>query len=288
MTQSNSSRKADTLRRLAPGLAAFAFLCGAGNAVAQDASAGFIKPGEDVVTLNLGAVLNNFSTSVQFNGETGKGSVINLEDSGLSKDRTSFYASGTWRFLPNHRIDAQYWGVNRSASQAVSRDIIIDGKVIPVGASMSIENKAQIFTVDYRYSFLKNDDLEIAGVLGVYGGQFKYDLSATGTDGYVTKGLNKNASTTVPLPLIGATLDWFPDPRWRISADITGMKAKVGDVDGSVLLVAASTDYMLMRNLGIGARYMYSDVSATVTKSNFNGDLAFRTNAVMLYAKLMF
>ena len=92
----------------------------------------------------------------------------------------------------------------------------------------------------------------------------------------------------MPLPLIGATLDWYIDPRWRVSADITGMKAKVGDVDGSVLLAAASTDYMLLRNLGIGARYMYSNVSATVTKSSFNGDLTFRTNSISLYAKMMF
>ena len=288
MKQSNDSRTGNALRRLAPGLAAVAFLCTAGTAAAQDASTGFIKPGEDTLTLNLGGILNSFDTTVQFNGDTGKGSTINLEESGLSKDKTSLYASGTWRFLPHHRIDAQYWGVKRSGSQQVTRDIVIDGNVVPIGASMSVENTTQFFTVDYRYSFVKHEDLEIAGLLGVYGGQFKYDFSGTGNDGFASKTLSKNTSTTVPLPLIGATLDWYPDPRWRIGADITGMKAKMGDTDGSVLLVSASTDYMLLRNLGIGARYMYTDVSATVTKSDFNGDLTFRTNSVSLYAKLMF
>lgn len=287
MKTPRSGSKANLLRRLAPGMVATAFLLVAGGAAAQD-TAGFIKPGEDTLTINLGGILNNFDTTVQFDGQTNKGTKINLEGSDLAKSQTSFYASATWRFFPNHRIDAQYWQSNRSASKQASSDIVIDGNVIPIGASMSVDNKVQFFTADYRYSFVKNDQLEIAGVLGIYGGQFNYDLSASGSADKVSKTVSKNASTTVPLPLIGATLDWYIDPRWRVSADITGMKAKVGDVDGSVLLAAASTDYMLLRNLGVGARYMYSNVSATVTKSSFNGDLTFRTNSISLYAKMMF
>ncbi|MFO1415592.1 MAG: hypothetical protein U1F10_17170 [Burkholderiales bacterium] len=267
-------------------------LAGALAAAAPVASAqettDFIKPGEDTLTLNLGAIVNNFSTSVRFDGNGTRGSDLDLEGNGLAKTRTSLYASGTWRFLPNHRIDAQYWNAHRSGTKEVGHDVVIDGNVVPLGVSLSVDNRTQFFTADYRYSFVRNESVEVAGALGLYGGQFKYDISATGSDGHAVVSGSKTASTTVPLPLIGVTVDWYPQPRWRVSGDVTGMKARIGDVDGSVLLAAASTDYMLTRNIGIGARYMYSDVSATVTKSSFNGELTFRTNAISVYAKLMY
>lgn len=275
-------------RRVALAAVAVALATATAVADAQDTGSGFIKPGEDTLTLNLGAIVNNFSTSVRFDGGDVRGTDLDLEGNGLAKTRTSGYASGTWRFLPNHRIDAQYWSSRRSGTKQVGREVVIDGNVVPLGVSLSIDNRTQFFTADYRYSFVRNESVEVAGVLGLYGGQFKYDLSATGSDGHAVVSANKNASTTVPLPLLGVTVDWYPQPRWRISGDLTGMKARIGDVDGSALLVAASTDYMLTRNIGIGARYMYSDVSATVTKSSFNGDLAFRTNSLSVYAKLMF
>ena len=96
------------------------------------------------------------------------------------------------------------------------------------------------------------------------------------------------ASTTVPLPVIGATLDWYINPRWKVSGNVSGMKANIGDVDGSVLIAGAATEYMLLRNLGVGLAYMYSDVSADVTKSDFNGSLGWKTNSVRMYGQFKF
>ena len=44
----------------------------------------------------------------------------------------------------------------------------------------------------------------------------------------------------------------------------------------------------LMRNLGIGIRYVNSDVSVDVEKSDFNGNFSRRMNSVNLYARLIF
>jgi hypothetical protein len=53
-------------------------------------------------------------------------------------------------------------------------------------------------------------------------------------------------------------------------------------------MAGALTDYMLTRNLGIGVRYMYSDLSVDVTKSSFNGSIDWKSSAVSLYAKLVY
>ena len=100
--------------------------------------------------------------------------------------------------------------------------------------------------------------------------------------------INKSVSTTVPLPLIGVTLDWYINPRWKMSANVEGLKANIGDADGSVFVAGAATEFMLVRNFGIGLAYMYSDVNVDVSKSDFNGNLTWKMNSVRAYAQFKF
>src|SRR5262249_44787101 len=137
-------------------------------------------------------------------------------------------------------------------------------------------------------SFLKTDDYEVAGLLGIYGGRFEFNVDVTGNEHPNPQTLSTTASTSVPLPLIGATVDWYLNPRWKISGAVSGLKAHIGDVDGTALVAGASTEYMLVRNLGVGVRYMYTDVDVDVNKSSFNGHATWRMNSVSLYAKMMF
>jgi len=62
-------------------------------------------------------------------------------------------------------------------------------------------------------------------------------------------------------------LDWYIDPRWKVSANVDGIKAHIGSVDGSVLVAGVATEYMLTRNFGLGLAYMYSDVSVDVNRA---------------------
>ncbi len=67
-----------------------------------------------------------------------------------------------------------------------------------------------------------------------------------------------------------------------------GMQAKIGDVDGHAYQLAVDGEYMLVRNLGIGARWVYTDIKVDVDKSDFDGGLSWRANTASLYAKLTF
>ena len=60
---------------------------------------------------------------------------------------------------------------------------IIDDTTIPAGASLTPEIKNDFFFVNYRYSFVKNDNVEIAALLGLYGANFRFDVTAVGVPG---------------------------------------------------------------------------------------------------------
>ena len=66
------------------------------------------------------------------------------------------------------------------------------------------------------------------------------------------------------------------------------LKAHIGNADRSAVLAGAATEFMLLRNFGIGLAYMYSDVNVDVSKSNFNGNLTWKMNSVRAYAQFKF
>lgn len=254
------------------------------NWLSQD----FIKGGEETLTLNLGGILNQFDTTLRLDGQGLRGTDINLENNGLKENLSSFEASGTWRFWSRNRIDLLYFTAKRTASRQTDREIIIDGKVIPVDFTLALQAEDQFLLADYRYSFVKTPEFEFAGLIGFYGGQFKYTVNASGLQQGQVVNVNSTASTTVPLPLLGVTLDWYINPRWKISGNVEGVKAHIGDVDGRMIIAGAATEFMLVRNLGLGLAYMYSDLDVDVTKGGFNGNIGWTMNSVRAYAQLKF
>jgi hypothetical protein len=278
-----------SLRVIAP-IAVSALLgTASGLAFGQDFSGGnLIKPGQETFSFTLGGISNQFDTRSTLNGSTTRGTDINLERNGLPKDVSSFEATGTWRFASRHRIDADYFTTSRSGDRSYDTTVTIGDNTYPLGATVSAEVKNQFFFLDYRYSFMKTDDLELAGLFGFYGSHFEFNFNATAHGSGNTVSKSTSESTTVPLPVIGLTADWYIGPRWRVSGLLAGLKANIADVDGHVFLGGVSTDYMIFRNVGVGVRYLHSDLKVDITKSNFNGSIGWKMNSVSLYARLMF
>ena len=248
-----------------------------------------IKPGTETFQLNLGGVVNQFDTKLEINGQTTRGTDVNLENNGLPHRKGSFDAGGTWRFYPRHRVDVEWFQTSRSGTRTYADSITIGDNVYPVGATVAADTKYRFLLADYRYSFMKTDELELAGAIGFYGAHFSFDLNATGAQAAGTaRTSSTSVSTPVPLPVVGITADWYVNQRLKLFGFVEGMKANIANVDGRVLVTGAAAEYMFTRGLGVGARYMYTDINADVTRTHFNGNLNWRMNTVALYAKVLF
>ena len=257
------------------------------SAMAED----FIKGGEDKFTFNIGGIVNQFSTSVTLNGGTQQGTPIDLEGNGLKNGLSSLQVAGTWRITERNRVDGLYFSASRNGSKTYDREIHVGDYVLDANASVNAKAEDRFLLLDYRYSFVKNDAYELAGALGFYGGNFKFNVSGTGTvngSEEASASISSSSSTTVPLPVIGLTVDWYLQPQWKVQGALMGMKAKIGDVDGNVTLFQLGTDYMFTRNWGVGISYFYSKINADITKSGFNGNIDWKSNAFLLYATAKF
>ena len=252
---------------------------GAGTAYAQD---GMIPPGTEELKINLGGILTTNNTALRIDGAN-RGTEIDLENlAGVKDDVSTFFASGTWRFAPNHRLSLSGFAIDRDHSKVIDRTVTIGDTVIPINTNLTAEAKSTFFIVDYQYSFVRNEAMELAGTLGLYSANFKYKFTAANPV------INVDRDTTAPLPLIGLSADFFLTPRWTVSAFGQGMKFKVADVDGSAYYAGVSTDYMLTRHWGLGIGYQVADVDVDVTKSSYKGHVAWRMDGYFAYVEARF
>ena len=88
--------------------------------------------------------------------------------------------------------------------------------------------------------------------------------------------------------MIGASIDWFATPALTIGGSLSGLKAKIGDIDGGVYVATVSAEYMFTRNFGAGLSFMHSEVDVDVIKPSFTGSVDWTNDNLLLFAILKF
>lgn len=260
-----------------------ALACFAAAVIPAAASAQWMKPGDETLSLRVGAVSQNFDTTARVDGTAILGTTLNLErDLGLAGDKSTYILQGSWRIAPNHRVDGLYSDVSRSSSRTIDRSITIGNVTLPVSAVLSAEQKTAIGYVGYRYSLIKSQGAEIAAGVGAYGGNFKARFSANNPS------LNTDQSTTVPLPVLAVSADAYLSERMTLNGTLRGLKVKVNGVDGQVYSLGAAVEYLVTNNVGVGLGFERFNISADARKTNFNGRLELDSTAGRLYLTARF
>lgn len=267
----------------------------AGIAFAQPALAAEpIPPGEEQFKFFVGGVVANINSSIGLDGTANNGTLVDLESPSGNKNATTWVLGGTWRFASKHRISGTYFRTTKDRTLTIDKTITIGDDTLVPPTTLESEASNRFLFATYRYSFVKNQDVEIAGQLGAYINKFDVDLTGnakvqnSGGATTVTRNVSYSPGVTVPMPLIGATIEWFATPNFTVGGGLSGMKAKIGDVDGSVYVATVSAEYMFTRNLGAGLSFMHTDVDVDVTKNTFNGQINWRNDNLLFYGLLKF
>ena len=124
-------------------------------------------------------------------------------------------------------------------------------------------------------------------MLGFYGGRVAFDITGTPPAGTGTT-LQQSASTSLPMPLIGGSVSWYPAPRWQFNAGLSGIHANIGNIDGSVWVANAAAEFMILRNIGIGAQWLHTNIGVDVTKTNYFGTVDIKSNNILFYGIVKF
>jgi hypothetical protein len=124
--------------------------------------------------------------------------------------------------------------------------------------------------------------MELAGIIGVFGGRYRFRFEASNPQIDIEK------NTLAPVPVLGASLDWYLGPRWTISAFAQGMDLDFSSVDARVYNIGLSTEYMLTRHFGLGVAYTVDSVRVDVERGSFDGRVDLTGGSLIGYLQARF
>lgn len=238
-----------------------------------------VHPGlQDRWALEIGAYAPKVKTTANLHGPLGVGTTVSFEEElGLTDRKTMGAILARARLGERWRIEAEYFSLDRSGTQTISRTINWGGNAYPVGAVVTSEFNSDIYRLSVGYSFIKDPQKELGVALGLHVTDFTTSLAAAGVGA-------RSGDALAPLPTIGLYGAYAFTPKWLLSGRVDYFSLKYDEYDGSLKNLSAGIDYRFTRNFGIGAGYRYVDYQLDATKASFTGSVNYKFSGPMLYA----
>ena len=175
-------------------------------------------------------------------------------------------------------------------ARRTKEEITWQGDVIPVDAVATGEFGFEIFEAAYEYAFIKSQDFELTGSLGLHYTRLEASLTAeidaSGEQGMLD--LGGRAAVNAPLPVIGARTLWrFYD---NLYLDFLGQAfyLSIDDFDGTILNARAAVTWQPKALLGLGFGYDWFRVDVDVGRSNFDGSMDWTYSGPQVFFNVSF
>ena len=193
------------------------------------------------------------------NGETtGEvGTDIDYDETFGLGDFDRFRVDGLWRIDDRHLIRGMYFKNNRSGTRNIDRDINFGDETYPIGASVTARSEMAIIQLSYEYAFLRRENYELAGGIGVHymdmGLKTSATLSAQG--GTASRQASEDADTGAPLPVLGLRGLWRLSNNFYVNAQVQYFYIEYDPYSGSLADLKASIVWQPTNHFGIGVGY---------------------------------
>ena len=277
-------------RRIAPAI--LGLLVFAHSATAEEDHTGFNQTLDDRFQLLVGAYFADVHSSYQrVDGAIRSSREIDLEKLGLEKDETQLYLYGRIRFSKRWRLNLNYFGTDRSASEGAPFNIPLSGGTIPAGIKTRTKFKTKVYSARLGYSFVRTKRADLGAGLGLYVADLdlgiKANLNVGGGPG-TNVTISQNTDVTAPLPTISVFGSYAFNDKVSIAGRAAYFTLDYDKYDGDMWDAMASIDYRAFKNLGIGAGYAYWKTDLDVDEGNDRERYEVRFKGPMLYVRAGF
>lgn len=234
-------------------------------------------------SFSVGALLlSNFNSSIQVSGDSGAGTVLDLEDLlDIDDSNTVGRIDLHYSFNKRHWIDAAYFDIERGGSTgATTADIDFGDISIPAGSSVATEFDTRIFKIAYRYNFVTDERTVIGASFGVHSMGLRVALDAAALS------LDETFRQELPLPLVGLHGAYALSRKWSLRADMEVLQFDLGDYEGFVGDNQLSLNHDTFEHLGWGLSLGSFRVNGSAEgNGDLEADLDYAYQGVMLYLR---
>ena len=246
-------------------------------------------PGQDKWKFELGGYFPSVNTEMQIDG-IDPGDDLDLEDSlGFDDSDALWRIDGYWRFFKKHRLEFGYYGFNRDASVTLDEEIEIGDEVYPIGAQVDSELNLGFFSFDYMYSYFQGEKWELSAGLGAYWVDFEFLAAGRlelGDEDF--EEFYENTDFNGPLPYLKLGFEYYITPKWLATFKGGFFALSVGDVDGSLLNLAAKIEYQLTKTFGLGLGWDGFRIDVTIDDGDLKSDIVYKYSGIQAYGTLRF
>jgi len=279
------------MRRIAAALAACLML-GVAHA-AEETSAAERNPLDSRFIVDVGYFFLSTDTRVRVDGETSDqvGSDINFDDTFGVGDFDRFRVDGLWRISPRHLIRAMYFQNNRHATRSIERDVTFQDETFPVGATVDARSELTVAQLSYEYAFLRRENYELAGGIGIHYLDLGLSLDATiaAQGNQVSRRADASASTQAPLPVLGLRWFWRLPHNFYVGAQAQYFYIEFDPYKGSLTDLKATVVWQATDHFGVGVGYNDFRFSFDISDNGaFDGRLRWNYGGAMAFATFMF
>jgi hypothetical protein len=230
---------------------------------------------------------------VRVDGETSDalGSDVDYDDTFGIGDFDRFRVDASWRIAPRHLIRGMYFENNRRATRSLQRDVEFDGEMFPIGLTVEARSSLTVAQLSYEYAFLRRDNYELAGGIGVHYLDMSLGLEATlsGQGGSASRSLDAKATTHAPLPLLGLRGLWRLPHDFYVSAQMQYFYLELDPYAGSLIDLKASLVWQFSDHVGLGVAYNDFGFRFDIEdRPDFDGRLRWDYGGAIAFVSVMF
>ena len=227
---------------------------------------------KDRFYVGVGLYRPNFDTRIRVDdAESGiSGTLLNLEDDLDLKDRkTNIMLDAHFRIARRHAIEFSYLKLARSDETTIAFGIDYDGEFIGISEDVETTFNTKVSRLAYRLSFLNNERMELAGVLGLHVTDLKVGLNVVGEE----RDFNE---VTAPLPTLGGMWKYHFNDQWTFHVRGDWLDIEIDNVNGKLTSGVAEINWYPFKNFGVGLGYHVWDLKVSTTKNDLTGSIEYR------------
>lgn len=270
-------------------LAAWALLSAPAAAALACATGAHAQAVDEKYWIEASAYFPSTDTSLTINRPNITGTRIDFEhDLGGDDSQTlpAVYAGarfGRWV------VFGEYYGLDRSGSKTISRDLVFDGVTFPASAQVDSKMKSDVYRLSLGYDLVKTDKAELGLSLGLHATDFDIELATTRQIGNgATQRQTSGHTFLAPQPTVGLFGGYEIAPKWIIAGRVDYLSISIDKYDGSILNLQASAAYRATPAISVGAAWRYVDYQFDVKQSSYTATVDYHFSGPSLFVRYGF
>ena len=163
-----------------------------------------------------------------------------------------------FRLRERSRLRVDYFDADRSGSNVLTRDVVFNNQTFSAGQLAVTSLDWRQFDINYTYSPLRNDHVEVGTGLGVY------FLQVDALGQVPAQNQRQEVTSATPFPALPLDVTWCISRRWAASARGGFLRVSLSSFRGWYADLHEDLQYRFNPNLVLGLGY--SSIRASLTR----------------------